>query len=188
MVLAHWEDGEPVISRQVTDRGTAWFVGTRPDYTWSNLGDGDVLLPTVQRIISEGANRFDASYLATVGSATAQPVLRETRSRIDDYGTHDPSNSEYEAGIFLLGERLLAINRPTQEDNPEILTRDQLDYALTGTQYTLLDQAGQSTDSSLSRDVWRAFLIAVLLLFISEAILCIPKKSISPVLTQNTAT
>ncbi len=188
MVLAHWEDGEPVISRQVTDRGTAWFVGTRPDYTWSNLGDGDVLLPTVQRIISEGANRFDASYLATVGSATAQPVLRETRSRIDDYGTQDPSNSEYEAGIFLLGERLLAINRPTQEDNPEILTRDQLDYALTGTQYTLLDQAGQSTDSSLSRDVWRAFLIAVLLLFISEAILCIPKKSISPVLTQNTAT
>ncbi len=188
MVLAHWEDGEPVISRHVADRGTAWFVGTLPDYTWSNLGDGDVLLPTVQRIITEGANRFDASYLATVGSATAQPVLRETRSRIDDYGTQDPSNSEYEAGIFLLGERLLAINRPTQEDNPEILTRDQLDYALTGTQYTLLDQAGQSTDPSLSRDVWRAFLIAVLLFFISEAILCIPKKFISPVLAQNTAT
>jgi len=188
MIFANWEDGEPVISRHVTDRGTAWFVSTLPDYTWSNLGDADVLLPTVQRIISEGANRFEASYLATVGTTAAKPVLRETLSRIDDYGTHDPSNSEYEAGIFLLGERLLAINRPTQEDNPEILTREQLDHALTGTQYTLLDQADQSTDPSLSRDVWRAFIIAVLLFFISEAILCIPKKSRSPVLAQNTAT
>ncbi|NQX00259.1 BatA domain-containing protein [bacterium] len=182
--LARWEDGEPFITRRIVDHGTAWFVGSQPDYTWSNLGDADVLLPTVQRIVGAGADRFDASYLTTVGSETAQPLPGETRTRLDDYGTPDPANAAYEAGVFRLGERLLAINRPAQEDNPEILTREQLDQALEGTRYTLLDQAGQSGDPSLSRDVWRAFLIAVLLLLIAEAILCLPKKSHPQVVPQ----
>ena len=176
-VLARWEDGEPAISRRIVDRGTAWFVGSLPDYTWSNLADADVLLPTVQRIIAAGADRFDASYLATVGTPAAQPLPGETRTRTDDYGTPDPANAAYESGIFRLGERLTAVNRPAQEDNVEILTREQLDQALAGTGFTLLDQAGQANDPSLSRDVWRGFLIAVLLFLISEAILCLPKKS-----------
>ena len=137
----------------------------------------DVLLPTVQRIIAAGADRFDASYLTTVGSDAAQPLSGETLTRIDDYGTPDPANAAYESGIFRLGDRLLAINRPAQEDNLEILSRESLDDALEGTGYTLLDQAGQANDPSLSRDVWRAFLIAVLFFLISEAILCLPKKS-----------
>ena len=175
--LARWEDGEPFITRRIVDHGTAWFVGSLPDYTWSNLGDADVLLPTVQRIVAAGADRFDASYLTTVGSDAAQPLSGETLTRIDDYGTPDPANVAYESGVFRLGDRLLAINRPAQEDNLEILSRESLDVALEGTGYTLLDQAGQADDPSLSRDAWRAFLIAVLFFLISEALLCLPKKT-----------
>jgi hypothetical protein len=185
--LAHWEDAEPLITRRIVDHGTAWFLGSLPDYSWSNLGDADVLLPTVQRILANGATRFDASYLATVGSEASQALSGEIRTRLDDYGTPDPANSDYEAGIFRLGERLLAVNRPSQEDNLEILTREQLDQALEGTQYTLLDQAGQATDPSLSRDVWRPFLIAALLFLISEAILCLPKKNHPQVLPNKAA-
>ena len=175
--LARWEDGEPFITRRIVDHGTAWFVGSLPDYTWSNLGDADVLLPSVQRIIAAGADRFDASYLTTVGSDAAQALPGETITRIDDYGTQDPANAGYESGVFRLGDRLLAINRPAQEDNLEILSRESLDVALEGTGYTLLDQAGQANDPSLSRDAWRAFLIAVLFFLISEALLCLPKKT-----------
>lgn len=175
--LARWEDGEPFITRHIADRGTLWFIGSLPDYTWSNLGDADVLLPAVQRIVAAGADRFDASYLATVGSDAARPLPGETRTRIDDYGTPDPANAAYEAGIYRLGERLIAVNRPPEEDSPEILTREALTDALEGTGFTLLDQAGQSTDPSLSRDVWRGFLIAMLLLLIAEALLCLPKKT-----------
>ena len=175
--LARWEDGEAALARRIFDHGTAWFLGSIPDYTWSNLGDADVLLPAVQRIINAGADRFDASYLATVGTDVALPSPGETRTRLDDYGTPDPANADYEAGIFRLGERLLALNRPTREDDPEILGREQLDTVLDGTNYTLLEQAGQSSDPNLSRDVWRAFLIAVLFFLLSEALLCLPKKS-----------
>ena len=174
--LARWEDGEPAITRRIIDHGTAWFLGSIPDYTWSNLGDADVLLPAVQRIIAAGTERFDASYLAIAGSAAAGILPGETRSRLDDHGTPDPANAEYEAGVFRLGERLLAVNRPPQEDTPEILSREALDTVLDGTNYTLLDQAGQANDPALSRDVWRAFLVAVLFFFISEALLCLPKN------------
>lgn len=175
--LARWEDGEPVITRRIVDHGTAWFLGTLPDYTWSNLGDADVLLPAVQRIIDAGSDRFDASYLSTVGSEISRLTPGEVRSRLDDYGSPDPTNAEYESGVFRLGERLLAVNRPPQEDAPEILSREELNVALDGTGYTLLDQAGQANDPSLSRDVWRAFLIAVLFFLLAEALLCLPKKS-----------
>lgn len=175
--LARWEDDEPFIARKIVDHGTAWFIGSVPDYTWSNLGDADVLLPAVQRIVAEGAQRFDASYLATLGTDAAQPLAGETRARVDDYGTPDPANIAHEAGIFRFGERLLAINRPPAEDSPEVIAKEQLDLALQDTGYTQLDQAGQSGDPSLSRDVWRGFLIAMLCLLISEAILCLPKKS-----------
>jgi hypothetical protein len=40
--------------------------------------------------------------------------------------------------------------------------------------------------SSLFRDVWRAFLMAMLFFLISEALLCLPKKSHPQVLPQRT--
>jgi Aerotolerance regulator N-terminal len=176
-ILARWEDGEPFISRRMVDRGTAWFVSSLPDYGWSNLGDADVLLPTIQRIIASGAERFDGSLLTTVGSLAAKPLAGETRTRLDDRGNPDPANSAYATGIFRLGERVVAVNRPIEEDALEILSREELDRVLEGTRYTLLDQAGQSNDPTLSRDVWRAFFIAVLCFLIAEALLCLPKKS-----------
>jgi hypothetical protein len=175
--LARWEDGEPFISRLVLDRGTAWFLGSIPDYTWSNLGDADVLLPAVQRLVTAGSDRFDAGYLTTVGARDAQLFADETRTRLDDYGKPDPANAAYEAGIYRLGTRLIAINRPAIEDDPEIVSRERLDVLLEGTGFSLLEQAGQSGDRTLSRDVWRAFLIAMLLFLIGELLLCLPART-----------
>jgi len=175
--LARWEDGEPFIARRVTEHGTAWFVGSLPDYTWSNLGDADVLLPSVQRIIAIGANRFSTSYLATIGTESAKPKPGESGIRLGENSNSKSTNSSEQAGIFLFGDRLIAVNRPHQEDTPEILTKDQLDQVLDGTHYTLFDQAGKSGDPFLSRDVWRAFLILMLFSLIAEATLCLPTRN-----------
>ena len=173
-VLARWEDGEAFVTRKIVDRGTLWFVGSIPDYTWSNLGDADVLLPAIQRVLALGADRFDSSYLAEVGSDGSNPAAGETRTRIDDFSSE---SSEGDAGVFRLGDRTLAINRPLGEDDLLVAGKDDLDAMLEGTNYRLLDQAGQASDPSLSTDMWRAFLIAVLFFLISEALLCLPKKS-----------
>lgn len=182
-VLARWEDGEPFLTRQILDRGTIWFVSSAPDYTWSNLGDGDVLLPLTQRIVALGTERFDAAYIAAVGSEPGSSLPGEVRSRLDDFGSPDPANIDHLGGVFKLGDRLIALNRPAAEDTLEILNREDLDTALSGTGYTLLEQAGQADDPSLSRDVWRAFLIALIFFLIAEALLCLPSKTTVQVLT-----
>ena len=171
--LARWEDGEPFITRKIVDRGTLWFLGSLPDYTWSNLGDADVLLPATQRILALGADRFDTSYLAEINTEPATLAPGETRARVDDFSQ---DNTPHDAGVFRLGERLVAVNRPLAEDDLQIATKDNLDAMLAGTDYRLLDQVGQSADPSLSTDMWRAFLLAVLFFLISEALLCLPKK------------
>lgn len=173
-VLARWEDGEAFITRKIVDRGTLWLLGSIPDYTWSNLGDADVLLPAIQRILALGAERFDSSYLAEVGSDGSNPIAGETRTRIDDFST---DSSEGDAGVFRFGDRTIAINRPLREDDLLVAGKEELDTMLEGTNYRLLDQAGQASDPSLSTDMWRAFLIAVLFFIVSEALLCLPKKS-----------
>lgn len=177
--LARWEDGEPFITRKIVDRGTLWFLGSLPDYTWSNLGDADALLPATQRILALGADRFDSSYLAEINTEPATLAPGETRARVDDFSQE---NTPHDAGVFRLGERLVAINRPLAEDDLQIATKDNLDAMLAGTDYRLLDQVGQSADPSLSTDMWRAFLLAVLFFLISEALLCLPKKQKEEVL------
>jgi len=175
--LAAWEDGQAFLSRRVYDLGTAWFVGTVPDYTWSNLGDADVLLPLVMRVLAAGSDRLDAARSAEVGAAREILLPGETRVRVDSYGSPNPANAAHEAGVYRSGERLVAYNRPEAEDDPAIVERDQLDAILAGTGYTLLDQAGRGGEASDSRDVWQAFLIAMLVLLLAEAWLCLPKKS-----------
>ena len=177
--LARWDDGKAFLVRRVLDRGTAWFVGSQPDYTWSNLADADVLLPIVQRSVADGADRFDAGYLADIGSSTAESRPGESHVRLDDYGAPVPSNVTFEAGIHRLGDRTLALNRPASEDDPEILSRDALNNVLEGTNYTLLEDRGTSAKESISRDVWRGFLIAMLFFLIAEALLCLPKKPVA---------
>jgi hypothetical protein len=175
--LARWDDGEPFLVRRVVDRGTAWFLGSLPDYAWSNLGDADVLLPLVQRTVTAGADRFDASYLAELGSDAARLSPGETRLRLDDFGTPDPANAAYDAGVYRLGDRVIALNRPVAEDFPEIVGHEAIEASLDGTGYTLFEQAGQTTNTALSRDVWRAFLAAMLFFLLAEALLCLPKRS-----------
>ena len=175
--LAKWDDGEAFLVRKIVDRGTAWFAGSVPDYTWSNLGDADVLLPLVQRLVMAGADRFDSSYLVGVGSETAKLLPGETRTRLDDYGSPDPANAGFDAGVYKLGDRLMALNRPPAEDAPEVVSRDGIASSLDGTGYTLFEEAGKSADSAASRSIWKAFLCAVLFFFLSEAVLSLPKKT-----------
>ena len=174
--LATWEDGEPALTRRIIDNGTVWCLGSIPDYTWSNLGDADLLLPALQRMVLAGADRFDQAFQGEVGPGSAR-LGEGVRRRLDSYGKPDAANALHEAGVYDTGDQLLAINRPEAEDVPGILTREELEGLLDGLNYTMFDQTGQEDDAGLSRDVWRAFLIAAMLILILEALLCLPKKS-----------
>ena len=172
--LASWDDKNPFIMRKINGKGSAIFVSTLPDYTWSNLADADVLLPVVQRMIALGDTRFGSVYSALAGSQKAQTSHGEIRTRLDTHAKSNSTNAPYEAGIWKLGDRLLATNRPKAEDQQEILSQSKLDSLLEGVPYKLFEDQGQS--DSLAHEIWRAFLIAMLVFMITEAILCLQKK------------
>lgn len=173
--LASWDDGKPFLIRKVIGNGTAIFASTLPDYTWSNLGDADVLLPSVQRLIDVGDTRFGSAFSAFAGSQQSFTSHGETRTRLDTHAKSTSTNAPYEAGVWKLGDRLLATNRPKSEDQWQILSPQKLNNLLEGVPYKLFEDQGQS--DSLAREIWRAFLVAMLIFLITEAILCLQSKA-----------
>ena len=67
--LAQWDDGTPFLARRVIDNGTALFLNTLPDYTWSNLEQTAAHLVALQRALSLGSQRHGAGFFATAGLA-----------------------------------------------------------------------------------------------------------------------
>ena len=175
-ILSRWDDAEPFMVRRVLGRGTAWFVGSTPDYKWSNLGDADVLLPIVQRALAAGAERFDSGFLAELGSPEAGGELTQSRERLDAYVTNTHADPEFVAGVYRLDDRTIALNRPADEDLSGVLGSEALDRILEGTRYSLFEDTSSSARESISRGVWRSFLIAMLFFLLAEALLCLPKR------------
>jgi hypothetical protein len=176
--LASWGfDEEPLLARRIIEQGQILFLTTLPDYGWSNLEQTGLHLVVLQRSFDEGSRRLGAGFFGTAGEETARTQGEEIRSRIDTYDEGDAANAEFEAGVYRFGERTVAVNRPIAEDSLEILTTGQLDTALLDTNYSLLEEKDASTDPFFS-EAWRAFLIAMLLFLIVEAILCLQPRRV----------
>ena len=178
--LASWIDDEPLLARRVIEAGQVLFLSTLPNYTWSNLEQTALHLVALQRSLDEGSRRLGAGFFGTAGEESSQPVGEEIRSRIDSYADSDAGDAEFEAGVYRFGERTVAVNRPVAEDSLEVLTSADLETALADTDYSLLEEQDASRDSSLSRPIWRAFLIAMLLFPILEALLCLQPRRVDP--------
>lgn len=174
--LADWSNSSSLLTRAIHGKGAAYFISTLPDYSWSNLGDADVILPLVQRLLLDGNQRFGSGFNATVGSLPAAIKIDATqRQRLDSATAHDALNADFEAGVYRFGERTIATNRPQNEDSAETLDNQQLEQLLASTNYRLFEDQ-RDAGSSISKQLWQLFLVAMLLLMILEAALCLVKK------------
>jgi hypothetical protein len=70
-------------------------------------------------------------------------------------------------------QRLLAINRPITENESGPIDEEAVAGLLEGVEYREIRDELGSGDSLLS-EVWRAFLVAMALALLAEAILCLP--------------
>ncbi len=179
-VLARWDDGTPFLARRIIDRGTILFLATLPDYAWSNLEQTALHLVVLQRAFEAGSRRLGAGFFGVAGEPSALPRGNEVLTRLDTYETAPAANPGYLAGAYRFGDRTVAVNRPPDEDSLEFLAPSDLQVVLEGTGYTLLEEAGASTDS-FWREIWRTFLMAMLVFLIVEAVLCLQRRRPAPV-------
>ncbi|MFT6865161.1 MAG: hypothetical protein ACJAVK_003735, partial [Akkermansiaceae bacterium] len=176
--LAEWDDNSPLLYRQLEGIGTAIFINTLPDDRWSNIEFVALHLVAIQRLLEKGSDRLHAGYRAVAGSEKSKTRNDEVRERIDTYEDYDPALGSYRAGVYRLGERTVAVNRPASENSPLRVDKETLDELLEGIPYTLFEN-DDSSDRLVS-EAWRAFLIAVLFFLIAEALLCLQPKTTGP--------
>jgi hypothetical protein len=170
----------PLLMRALARNGNAYFLGTLPGPGSSSLArDGVVMFALLERALNQGA--------ATLGKAqqryAAAPALGESPGKWTQLDPRDatalPENMPLRAGVFSLGDRLTALNRPPGEDMPQTLSTSDLDNLFAGLDFHVLDDT-LGDARSLTNEVWRTFLLLVALAIVGEALLCMPPRRDTP--------
>jgi hypothetical protein len=170
-VRAALADDQPLLTERITGHGRVYFCGTLPRADWSTLGDGDVLVPMLQRIIAQGAARFSSASTLDAGDAA---LLQDAAGWIDIDGT-PPRDVRSQAGIYRKGGRLAAINRPATEDDPTTIAPADARALFTPLSATLWEDHGANT-AALQGEIWRSVLFAMLIFLMGENLLSLPPK------------
>jgi hypothetical protein len=169
---AAFEDGTAFLSRQSLGKGEIYFCATLPDPAWSSLGDGPVLVPMLQRMMEAGARRLQKETSLTCGELSAADQTLPWTA-VDTNSTKDIRS---QAGVYKAGDRLVAVNRPAAEDEPERLDIDQA-RQLFGNLPVQTLQERHFEVGHLQGEIWRAFVFAMLIFLIAEGILLLPSRT-----------
>lgn len=178
IALANWQDGKIMATRKIHGKGQAFFLATLPDLTWSDLEHKGVFLITIYRMIQQANEQIHTPGMFTTTAEENQLQANETRQRLDNYADNTKQAEEkYLAGVWQLGSRNLAINRPHQEDEPEFIDFEaDLDPKLTNISTSSLKDSGEEKPAPYQQDIWYYFLFAALAFLLLEASLTLPKK------------
>jgi len=171
--LAAFSDGRPFLVRETRGRGEIYFCAGLPLPDWSNLADGPVLVPMLQRLLSTGGKRLQQSSTIAAGEWTPQDAQLPWRSVTP--GATDP---RLHAGVYTVNDRLLAVNRPATEDDPEILESSDARklFGSLGAE-TLLQPSNRR--ERFEGEIWRAFLFAMMTALLLEGLLILPPKNLA---------
>lgn len=170
--LAQWEDSSTAVAYRPLGRGQAIFLATLPYYTWSNLADGNFLLPLLQRLADDGSKRFLHAMCYDVGDPHIPALEGSLPIRRDDIARSRSGDEAVTAGVYQSGAEIYATSRALAEDDLEVLSDADLAAMFNGLSMSSLS-AGEGSES-LVVDAWRLFLGMALLCLLLEGILCLP--------------
>ncbi|GAA4449609.1 BatA domain-containing protein [Novipirellula rosea] len=176
--LATVTGGDPLLARVMTDNGGVYFCAASPSLDRSSLADnGVVLYAIVQRAIDQGMQS-----LARTRDQVAGQVDLPTETWKQLEGDSRGLSSEYasNAGVYRSGAgqggRLIAVNRAVVEDQIDTVDADQVEALFEGVSFSRLDESVDDA-SGIAREIWRLFLLGMIVAMLLEAVLCLPRRS-----------
>ena len=184
--LAVLPDGRPLLVRAAGDRGGASFLATTPAVSDSDLAaNGVVLYAVVQRAIDAGletvgnARQVDAGAMVLGGGDAGGRRSSQQRSQEDWRQIAGPPSASTEAGfhagVYASRGKLLAVNRPAAEDAAEVVDDRQIETLFQGLSFSRFEQKAGGL-GAIVEEVWRLFLVALLVALVVEGLLCLPRK------------
>lgn len=172
--LATVTGAEPLIAKIPTSKGGVYFFTTSADPQASTLAEsGVVLFVAIQRAIEKGQESLGFS---------SQRVAAASQEGTGDWqqlsGSSEVLSIEFamQSGVYQQAERLFAVNRDSREDQRTLLADGEVSQLFEGLQFSRVDDNAGNL-SGIVREVWRLFLILMILALIAEAALCIPRPS-----------
>ncbi len=175
--LARFDDDAPFLSRVNSDRGAVYFCSTLPTAQYSSLErDGVVFYVALQRALVEGTSVLtDASQRVAASDSLADReqwktvAPEENASSLSERGLH--------AGVYQDGTYWAAVNRSAVEDTAKAAPIETVDALFEGLSYRRIDVEVGDT-SALANELWRIFLIGMVIALIVEAVLSLPGKKV----------
>jgi len=170
--VARYADGRPFLMRKRVGRGMAYVCTSLPGETWSNLGNGIVLVPMLQRMLQTGGHRLQGIDTATCGEW--QPADEDdiwVAVRAGERRDH-----RWQAGLYRSGERRVALNRPPGEHLPDTLDVERPAELLGDVPVQVLTGPSGPHTGSLQTEIWRSFLYAALLCAVVESWLALGEQ------------
>ncbi len=168
-VLAAFEDGQTLLSRQTIGQGEVYFCSTLPLLTWSELGNGMVVVPMLQRLLAAGSSRFQQKFMTETGKVSAGDMQLEWTSV--ENGQRGDLNTQ--AGVYQSADRWLVLNRPANESELEQVEDKVVAELFSGLTFQLFQAKRDNT--SLQSEIWDKLLILMLIALLIEAWLIRPK-------------
>jgi len=166
---AFFADAQPFLTHRALGGGQVLFCASTPKAGWSNLGEGRVLVPLLQRLLEEGGRRFGPP-LSIAPNAPEMIGSGSGWTSVDSARRKDP---RFEAGIYRNGGHLLAVNRPGAEDNDETLEAGAAGKLFEPAPVQLFEDR-RSRTGALQGEIWRGLLAAMLLILLAEGVLTLP--------------
>jgi hypothetical protein len=171
--LATVKGGAPLLARVTTNRGAAYLCATTPSPGDSSLAtSGVVLYVLVQRALASGAAVLGSTRQLVAG----EPPRDDPTAWKRVAGAEEALSSEFpfHRGIYQADERLFAVNRSAAEESAPVLGDPRVAALFRGLDFARVDDKAGSF-GSLIQEIWRMFLIAMMVAMVAEAALCLPK-------------
>jgi hypothetical protein len=176
--LATLAGGGPLVARAGDSQGV-FFCTTLPLSRDSTLAsEGVVLYALLQRAIDRGLEALSGARQLDAGPATAALAAADSAAgwrRLAGSDEALSSEAGLHAGVYADGDRLLAVNRPAAEDAGRAMAAERIDGLFRGLSVARITGRAGASDS-LVQEIWRAFLIAMLLALILEGLLSLPRR------------
>ncbi len=179
-ILAKLDNGASLLLRSTESGGAVYALTTLPSTAYSTLDrDGISLYVLVQRALLSGAESqgaaklFDAGAIAASAVANCKVLVQRPNAWESTPGLAEMN--PFRAGVYGNEQEFIALNRPVAEEQLSPLTDESFGELFAGLDFHLVSES-LTNDQSLASEIWKLFVVLVLISLLLEAVLSMPEK------------
>lgn len=175
-ILARMQNGNPLLAKANFENGSAYFLASSLDSNWSDLSsNGVVLYVLVQRAMAIGMESKQGQNFRVAGDIA--PDEANQWSRLAGFELAPSTENAAIAGVYQRNEgQYIAVNRDPLEDSSPPVAMDKVTAGFGEIPLQILGTGNEEAESSVVSEIWRLFLLAMVVALLCEAFFSLPTR------------